>query len=160
MRPRRRTNDPPEVTLLTETSTEYGRALLRGVLRYSRLHGPWSLYVVPEHLDKSLPTKGSWPGDGILARVGSPEMRRRIRASRLPSVVSTMYEAEEPRVGPKSGEIRTDCDAISRMAALHLMETGLRRFAFCGFEDCQWSLRREKAFLQVVQNYEIGRAHV
>jgi len=140
-----------EVALLTETSTEYGRSLLRGILRYSRLHGPWSLYVVPEHLDRFLPPRGSWPQDGILGRTGSLEIVRRIQASGLPFVVSSFYESQLPRVGPKSGEIRTDCDAIAHMAADHLRETGLRRFAFCGFDECHWSLRREEAFIQALR---------
>jgi len=86
--------EPPEVALLTETSTEYGRSLLRGILRYSRLHGPWSLYVVPEHLDRFLPPRGSWPQDGILGRTGSLEIVRRIQASGLPFVVSSFYESQ------------------------------------------------------------------
>ena len=31
------------VSLLIETSREYGRGLLRGVIRYQREHGPWSI---------------------------------------------------------------------------------------------------------------------
>jgi len=121
------TAERPEVSLLTETSTEYGRSLLRGILRYSRLHGLWLFYIEPEHLDQFLPPKGSWLRDGILARTGSPEMIRRVLASGLPFVVSSLYEAQQSRVDPRSGEIRTDCEAVARMAALHLMETRLRR---------------------------------
>ncbi len=121
------TAERPEVALLTETSTEYGRSLLRGILRYSRLHGLWLFYIVPEHLDQFLPPRGSWLRDGILARTRSPEMIRRVLASGLPFVVSSLYEAQQSRVDPRSGEIRTDCEAVARMAALHLMETRLRR---------------------------------
>ena len=63
----------PQVALLIETSTEYGRGLLRGILRYSRLHGPWSLHVAPGHLDQVLPKAKSWSGTGIIARMRSPE---------------------------------------------------------------------------------------
>ncbi len=33
-------SDIPKVLLLVETSREYGRALLRGIAKYGRLHGP------------------------------------------------------------------------------------------------------------------------
>ena len=56
----------PQVALLLETSTEYGRGLLRGILRFSRLHGPWSLCVAPGHFDQALPKARSWKGNGIL----------------------------------------------------------------------------------------------
>ena len=34
----------PRVILLIETSTERGRGLLRGIAKYSDLHGPWIFY--------------------------------------------------------------------------------------------------------------------
>src|SRR6185295_10022596 len=37
----------PKVALLIETSRGYGRAMLRGIVRYARLHGPWSFYITP-----------------------------------------------------------------------------------------------------------------
>jgi len=52
MRVRPCTAERPEVALLTVTSTEYGRSLLRGILRYSRLHGLRLFYIEPEHLDQ------------------------------------------------------------------------------------------------------------
>lgn len=33
-----------KVILLTETTHAYGRGLLRGIAKYSKLHGPWSFY--------------------------------------------------------------------------------------------------------------------
>ncbi len=35
----------PKVALLIETARGYGRDLLRGIVRYARLHGPWGCYV-------------------------------------------------------------------------------------------------------------------
>ena len=138
----------PQVALLIETSTEYGRGLLRGILRYSRLHGPWSLHVAPGHLDQVLPKAKSWSGTGIIARMRSPEMEKRIRATRLPFVASSLAESHSPLAGSKYGEIRTDSEAIASMGATHLLEAGFRRFAFCGFANCHWSTVREKAFIQ------------
>jgi len=37
----------PKVALLVETARGYGREVLRGIVRYARLHGPWAFYVSP-----------------------------------------------------------------------------------------------------------------
>ncbi|MBZ5515060.1 MAG: DNA-binding transcriptional regulator [Acidobacteriia bacterium] len=136
----------PHVALLLETSTEYGRGLLRGILRYSRLHGPWSLYVAPGHLEQALPKAKCWSGTGIIARMHSPEMEKLIRDTGLPFVASLLDESRSPGPGDTFGEVRTNSAAIARMAAAHLLESNLRHFAFCGFVGCAWSSRREEVF--------------
>jgi len=143
---RHRISGMPQVALLLETSTEYGRGLLLGIVRYSRLHGPWSLYVAPGHLEQPLPKAKSWSGTGIIARIRSPRMAELIQATGLPFVASSLDESRSPAEGDKFGEIRTNSAAIARLAAAHLVERGLRHFAFCGFVGCAWSARREETF--------------
>jgi len=58
----------PKVALLLETSGHYGRGLLSGIIRYSRLHGPWSLYIGVGHYDQELP-KADFAG--MIARISS-----------------------------------------------------------------------------------------
>ena len=136
----------PKVALLLETSTEYGRGLLRGIVRYTRLHGPWSVWMSPGHLEQVLPKAKSWGGTGIIARIRSPKMAKLIRATGLPVVASSLQELASHQPGKGFGEIRTDSPRIARMAAEHLLERGLRHFAFCGFQACRWSCLREQAF--------------
>jgi LacI family transcriptional regulator len=143
---RRKINRVPKVALLLETSTEYGRGLLRGIVRYSRLHGPWSLYVVPGHFEQTLPKANSWEGDGIIGRIRTPEVAKALRSVRLPFVASSLDELALDGSGPPICEIRTNSAAIARIAADHLLERGLRHFAFCGFTHCSWSLLREQVF--------------
>ena len=58
------------VALLIETSRSYGRGLLKGIIRYQREHGPWSIYFEPRGVHDSAPRwLRSWRGDGILARI-------------------------------------------------------------------------------------------
>jgi LacI family transcriptional regulator len=142
----------PQVALLLETSTEYGRGLLRGIVRYSRLQGPWSLYVAPGHLEQALPKAKSWNGSGIIARMRSPEMAKQIRATGLPFVASSLDEFRSPRRGDRFGEICTNSARIGEMAATHLVERSLRHFAFCGFHGCAWSARREEAFARYLSD--------
>ncbi|MGH7867600.1 MAG: XylR family transcriptional regulator, partial [Candidatus Dormibacteraceae bacterium] len=141
----------PKVALLLETSTEYGRGLLRGIVRYSRLHGPWSLYVAPGHLEQVLPKAKSWDGTGIIARVHTLEMVRQIRSTGLPFVASSLDEFTVQDSHNQFCQIRTNSPDIARLAAAHLLERGLRRFAFCGFVDCSWSSLRERVFSRHVE---------
>lgn len=140
----------PRVALLLETSTGYGRGLLRGIVKYVRLHGPWEFSVVPGHFGHVLPEPGGWSGHGIIARIRSPEMASLIRLKGLPFVASSLAESASLFCGDRFGEIRTSSEAIALMAVKHLREHGLRRFAFCGFLGCPWSLRREKVFSDTV----------
>ncbi len=141
----------PQVALLLETSTEYGRGLLRGILRYSRLHGPWSMYVAPRHLDQVLPEAESWNGTGIIARIRSPQMEKQIRSTGLPFVASQLGESGPPKSGKRFGEIETHSSAIAQMGVRHLLERGLRSFAFCGFMKCHWSAVREVEYVRILQ---------
>ncbi len=142
----------PKVALLLETSTEFGRGLLRGIVRYSRLHGPWSLYVAPGHLEQALPKAKSWKGTGIIARVRTPEMARMIRSTGLPFVASSLDEFMTKDGQNKFCQIETNSPAIAQTAATHLMERGLHQFAFCGFVDCPWSSLRERVFFQRIED--------
>ena len=64
---------PPlkKVILLLETSRAFGRELLYGIARYSKLHGPWSFYREPIGLKSSIPRLKNWNADGMdLAEYG------------------------------------------------------------------------------------------
>lgn len=143
----------PQVALLLETSTEYGRGLLRGILRYSRLHGPWALVMAPGHLDQMSAFERSlgrgWQGHGMIGRVRPEDMERVARTTKVPLVASSLSEALPAASGERYGEIRTDSAAIAAMGVAHLREAGFRRLAFAGFRDCHWALAREEAFVRL-----------
>ncbi len=137
---------PPKVAILLETSTEYGRGLMRGIIRYARLHGPWSIYVNPGHFFQPLPKAKTWDGDGVIARIRSTAMAKAIQSTGVPVVVASFEELHTPQ--PLGGfcEIRTDSPGIARLAASHLLNLGLTSFAFCGYRTCRWSMAREREF--------------
>ena len=56
------------IILLVETSRAFGRQLIIGIARYSRLNGPWSFYKEPIDLKSSIPHLTSWKPDGIIMR--------------------------------------------------------------------------------------------
>src|SRR5260370_40768184 len=115
MRPIQNRAQVPQVALLLETSTEYGRGLLRGILRFSRLHGPWSLCVAPGHFAQALPKARSWKGTGIIARISSRGMEARSGATALPFVASSLFDSSALLQAGRHVDIRTDSVEIARV---------------------------------------------
>ncbi len=133
----------PHVALLVETSLASGREILRGVARYVRERGPWSLFHAPRGLEESAPAwLQRWQGDGVIARVTTPELGALLRRTKLP-VVDVIGMAP----GAGFPVIHVDDAAIARMAYAHFAERGFRRFAFFGIARENWSERRRDAYL-------------
>src|SRR5262249_27360431 len=127
--------DRPHVALLVETSLASGRDILKGIARYLHEHSGWALYHEAHALTGTVPTwLAQWRGDGIIARIQTPEMAEVIRALGVPvvDVLGAVPEARFPVVHVNNG-------AIARMAAEHLLERGLRQFAYFGVQGENWS---------------------
>jgi LacI family transcriptional regulator, galactose operon repressor len=143
----------PRVALLIETSRGYGRGILRGIVRYARIHGPWSFYITPGDFEQALPKMGQWGGTGIIARIETAPVARAILATGLP-VIALDLSAEQLRAGSplsRVSEICPDSRKAARMAAEHLLERGLRRFAFVGIDGRIWSSQREEGFRERIE---------
>jgi LacI family transcriptional regulator len=121
-------NSIPHIALLIETSREYARGLLRGVAHYHHLNGPWSIYFVPHGLDEPPPAwLKNWEGDGILCRINSQRMADAVMATGIPCVDlrGAVTGIPVPFVGLNNRP-------IAQMAFDHLLQCGLKNFAFCG----------------------------
>jgi LacI family transcriptional regulator len=135
---------------MIESSRTYGRELVRGIMRYSRLHGPWVFPWVFYRQDLFYVARGSeraelehlkkWGPQGIISR----DMRdiEELAGWGVPLFVAV---AMEPPSSQRNS-IVTDDRAIGRMAAEHLLERGFRNFGYCGFDDMYWSCQRGKNF--------------
>ena len=127
--------------------------MLRGIMRYARLHGPWSFYVTPGDFEQALPKMSQWGGSGIIARVETPEIAKGILAANVPTVLVGI----EPRIVDKVPrlaelcEISSDSEGAARLAAEHLLARGFRNFAYAGIWDRGWSERRENAFCAAIR---------
>ncbi len=119
---------PPRVALLIETSREYARGLLRGIIRYHREHGPWSLFFKPHGLGEPPPAwLATWSGDGIIARINDQRMADAVLRAKVPAVDlrAALGDLGLPIVG-------VDNRIVVRLGVEHFLERGFRRFAFCG----------------------------
>jgi LacI family transcriptional regulator len=134
------------VALLVETSLAPGREILRGIARYVREEGSWSLAHEPRSLEESVPRwLERWDGEGIIARVQDQRIARAIAAVGVPTVdVLGVVE------GLPFPLVHVDDQAIGRLGAEHLLDQGFRRFGFFGIEGENWSERRGAAFVERV----------
>ena len=133
----------PHVLLIVETAMSFGRGVLEGISQYLFENPPWSVQLDLRELMVTPPAwLQQWDGDGIITRSTTPEMADFISQSGIPTVNLTDIYGDQ---GLPS--IWNDHEAIGRMAAEHLLQRGLKRFAFCGFTNHQWSETRYRGFM-------------
>jgi LacI family transcriptional regulator len=133
---------PPHVALIVETSTVFGRRVLRGVSIYVRENGPWSVYIEQRSIyDPAPPWLKRWDGDGIISRAAYPELAQLVLRTGIPAV-----DLQEQVLGLGLPRIINDNEAIGRMAAAHLLERGFAHFGFIGHPGIGWSEGRCDGF--------------
>lgn len=136
----------PRVALIVETSLASGRDILRGIARYLRAHGPWSVYHEPRALEESVPPwLNQWRGDGIIARIQNRPIADAVVGTGLPvvDVLGLVPGLPVPLV-------HVDDRAVARLGADHLLERGFRHFGFCAVEGANWSDARQAGFEAIV----------
>jgi len=79
--------------------------------------------------------------DGIIANIDDAKMGEALIATGLPAIVIPIKE----RI-PGFPCIFDGGETPGKMAAAHLLNLGLRNFAFCGFENLCWSQARSEDF--------------
>ena len=144
----------PRIVLLVEHSRAFGRGILYGIAKYSRLHGPWVFYRHPPYYmglwraGKTL----SWlkkivhkfDADGvIMLAVGNTEA---VLELDLPVIV---LDVNEPI--PALANITGSNIQIGKIAAEYMLNHGFRYFAYCGFDDMLWSRQRGEGFCDRVK---------
>ena len=137
----------PQVALIIETSHDYGRGLIEGVVRYVREYGPWTIQFEERGIEGPPPKwlKG-WQGDGIIARTATTTLAKAVRNTGLPKVELFCDDANEIDVG-------CDQEAIGRMAAEHFFDRGLRHFAYFAFGESNWIRLREECFSRYLKSH-------
>jgi LacI family transcriptional regulator len=128
------------IVLLVETSREFGRQLIMGIARYSRINGPWSFYKEQIGLKSSIPHLTSWKPDGIIMR--DSLLNKELLKLKIPTILA-IHDSSYPKHLPV---IKTDSPSIAKMASEHLIQKGFKNFAFCGFDNYEWSDERKKHF--------------
>lgn len=143
-----------EVALIVDPAKPYDRRIIRAVGSYVARHQcDWSLYIEQDPFLR-LPDLRAWAGDGILANFDDRRITKAVSAVNVPVVAiggGYGYYEENPTIP----YVRTDNRAIAVLAAQHLLDLGLRRFAFCSEPPSRsngWARERAGAFKEVLDN--------
>lgn len=137
------------VALAYPVAVPWMAMFMRGVTDYADRHGGWSFTTSPptltgaEEVAHNVHTLKGWPGDGVIAAIGSPAQARAALHLGIPVVnlSGALRDSHIPRV-------MTDHYAVGRLAADHLLERGLRRLAFCGVKGLWYSEQRQRGFMR------------
>jgi LacI family transcriptional regulator len=135
------------VALIVETSSVYGRRILKGVRRYVHTHQSWSIFLEQRSLMSRPPQwLEDWDGDGIISRSTTKQLVEAAARTKVPLIDLT------DRHGTLGlPQVWSDDRAIAQLGADHLIERGFRRFGFCGFTRESWSQRRLDEFVAIVE---------
>jgi len=138
----------PKVAVLVDTSTSWGRGIIRGIHRYSRLKGAWHLYFEARGANEQIDLPEGWRGDGIIARVGSLKFARQLKALKIPVVNVSSIELPGARMFPT---VASDVGAVGTMAASYFFERGFRHFACLSLLGLEYVARQQTAFVEAVE---------
>ncbi len=133
-----------KIALLIEWSRAYGRGVLGGIAQYVKAHETWKIYQTERQLCDGAPGwLKDWRGDGIIARIENEELLKEIRKLDVPVVDLFEHRSTEGIPG-----VITDNRAIAHRAADHLIERGLKHFAYCGLPGVYSSEARGECFVE------------
>lgn len=139
-----------QIALLVETALGSGREILRGISQYVHERQDWEVFHASGSLGRMMPeVLDHWDGDGIIARVHTPEMLAVLRAKKVP-VVDVLGNYEDADLYC----VRSDNRAIARLVFEHFYERGFRSFAFLGLEGERWSDERCVAYEEFAMQQE------
>lgn len=134
----------PRVAILLAAPHVTHMQMLRGILRYTQHHTPWTLDVrtgrdgEPNGFDEA-----TWRYDGIIVGRTQPNLERLARRHRTPTV---LLNDLGPTLEPVA-RIRADNASLARMAAEFLAKRGFTHFAYVGAKgELDWSQERGAAF--------------
>lgn len=136
-----------KVALILQLWQNFDRGILQGIAAYVRERHDWSVFV-EEVGHQRIPDFDSWDGDGLIVNYDNPHVVKALRALDKPVIaVGGGRGWHDPASGIPY--VATDDAAIGKLAAEHLMNRGLRHFAFCGYPETRtnvWMTERKRGF--------------
>ncbi len=132
------------VAVLVDTSTSWGRGIVRGIHRYSISEGNWQVFIEARGLEERLEVPRGWVGDGVIARITDREMALRLRALRLPVVNISIIQYP----GPQFPRVYNDHGRVAEMAARHFLDRGFRHFAYFSLLGLEYVAHQKNVFAE------------
>ena len=141
MRRSRQRPSPRRVTVLVPAHNGWGRGIIEGVVAHAAASPGWLVHVEPEGERRPLPA--DWTGDGIIARVSTRAVQRRLERLGVPVVNVSAIEL----AGVALPRVANDLEAAGALAAEHLLDRGFRHFAYVGGPRRSDVCRQRRGFI-------------
>ncbi len=145
----------PQVAILLESSHEISRGMLRGIIQYVQIYGPWALHMIAGGAnDQRMPDLKEWRGSGIIARIPNLWSAEDIVEAQLPTILIDPFDQYLAPGHPLSGCPRVQCnnEAVADLAAQHLLAQNFTHFGFAGDpNNANWSRWRQDQFMRRIQ---------
>lgn len=133
------------VAILTEAANSYSQGITTGIANYISEQGNWNISYEERALDSPSPAwLKSWKGDGIIVRSKDPKVA--LMAVRTGAKVVDLGENRLPGLPT----VYPDYAGVANLAAEHFKARQLKRFAYVGIEDRQFSEKRKSAFIKAL----------
>src|SRR6516225_4325348 len=132
------------IGLVFTYNLHYCRSVLQGIKRYAEARPEWTLLLLAPDA-KALRTLQGFAPAGVIAYVYKEGLRQAVARLRRPlvNVSGILANLGIPSVG-------VDNFLVGRFAAEHLLERGLRHFAYVGHARHAYSRNREDGFRQAL----------
>lgn len=136
-----------KIILLIDFAEEYSKALLKGIAKYSKEHGPWIFCRMPLFQRETIGMEGilewalEWGADGIIGQLyNDPAVEKFVEAG-IPVIAQDFKERfrDIPNITGAHKE-------AGEMGAEYFLRKGFKNFAFYGFKDIVWSRERAEGF--------------
>lgn len=140
-----------KILILIDYSSEFSRRLLKGLIQYSKEHGPWIFYRLPSYYKTLYGKEGivkwakEWEADAIVAR-WDDDSTEILESLNIPILLQN-YKDRSPYFSNLTG----DYFGTGEMAAQFFIKRRYRNFAFYGSKGVVWSRERAAGFKSQVE---------
>lgn len=145
---------PHRIALLFNANKVYDRHVLTGIGQYlSSTRVEWDLFMEEDFRSRTVGIH-HWRGDGIIADFDDPVVGEALCGMSLPVVAVGGSYADPANYPAGFPYVATDNTKLVRLAYDHLIDQGLKRFAFYGLPPTpgnRWAMEREQAFLEMTR---------
>ncbi|MGB2091899.1 MAG: substrate-binding domain-containing protein [Akkermansiaceae bacterium] len=130
------------IAVLVDTSTGWGRRMVRGIGNYALKQQGWQISVEPRGIGEQASLPEGWQGDGVIARVSNKKLNEELVAFGKPVVNVSGIELQ----GVDFPRVNFDYRAAAELAAEHFASRGFCHLAYCGPENLAYVTRHCQAF--------------
>jgi LacI family transcriptional regulator len=143
----------PQVALRLPTSIKTCRELLRGILQFVHLHGPWSVHIIEgRDGEQRLLRPEAWGCTGIIVDLSHRSHRchaKQLLAANVPTIITNPPDELLSSAHPlfRISRVRCDNRPIGKHAAEYFLERRFCNFAYVGqVSEASWSEERRETF--------------